>query len=87
MGAVDEVLEPPQAEHVFTRFDADTHLVAVIGRGVAQPVHSGADEGSQHAPVLGDLPCSLPVWLLARQDAHMVMLTDSAHERRELAYA
>ena len=65
LGAEDEVLEAAEAEQVLRRFDADAHLVAVVGPRVGEAVDDRADGRAQDQPALGDLPRALMVGLEA----------------------
>jgi hypothetical protein len=74
-GAVDEVVEATQPDHVLARLHGDAHLVAVVGAGVREPVHHRAHQTAQDAAALGDLTCALGVGLLAVSTGHDVQFT------------
>ena len=52
---VNPLLEALETDNVFTRLDAHSHLVVIVGSGEVQPVGSRAHCGSKDQVGLGDV--------------------------------
>ena len=70
LGAEHPVLEGPQARHVLAWLDAGSHLVAVVGSGIGQPVHGRADNAAQDATTPGNRFGQVRILFLAVGHAH-----------------
>ena len=53
-GTIDPLLEATEADDVSAGFDADAHLVAIVGAGEHQAVDAGADQAAQDRARLGN---------------------------------